>query len=33
MIRTKYTLMFDEQEFVLVCRKSDYENNNIIAVR
>lgn len=29
MIRTKYTLMFDEQKFVLVCRKSDYENNNI----
>lgn len=21
--------MFDEQKFVLVCRKSDYENNNI----
>ena len=21
--------MFDEQEFVLVCRKSDYEKNNI----
>lgn len=21
--------MFDEREFVLVCRKSDYENNNI----
>lgn len=29
MISTKYTLMFDERKFVLVCRKSDYENNNI----
>ncbi len=25
----KYTLMFNEQEFVAVCRKTDYENNNI----
>ena len=25
----KYTLMFDKQEFVAVCRKTDYENNNI----
>ena len=24
-----YIPMFDEREFVLVCRKSDYENNNI----
>ena len=25
----KYTLIFNEQEFVAVCRKSDYENNCI----
>ena len=24
-----YVPMLDEREFVLVCRKSDYENNNI----
>ena len=24
-----YVRMFDEKKFVLVCRKSDYENNNI----
>ena len=28
-MKNKYTLMFDEQEFVAVCRKIDYENNNI----
>lgn len=27
--RMHYVRMFDEQEFVLVCCKSDYENNNI----
>lgn len=25
MKRIKYVRMFDEREFVLVCRKSDYE--------
>lgn len=29
MKRMHYVRMFDEQEFVLVCCKSDYENNNI----
>ena len=28
-MKYKYTLMFDEQEFMAVCRKSDYENGNI----
>ena len=28
-MKYKYTLMFNEQEFVAVCRKKDYENNNI----
>lgn len=28
-MNNKYIPMFDEQKFVLVCRKSDYENNNI----
>lgn len=28
-MKYKYTLMFNEQEFVAVCRKTDYENNNI----
>lgn len=25
----RFTPMFDERDFVLVCRKSDYENGNI----
>jgi len=29
MKRIHYVRMFDERKFVLVCRKSDYENNNI----
>lgn len=29
MINAKYIPMFDEQEFVLVCRKNDYENGII----
>ena len=29
MKRINYVRMFDEHKFVLVCRKSDYENNNI----
>lgn len=28
-MKNKYTPMFDEREYVLVCRKSDYVNNNI----
>ena len=28
-MKNKYTLMFNEQEFVAVCRKTDYENNSI----
>ena len=28
-MKKKYTQMFDEQEFVAVCRKSDYENDNL----
>lgn len=29
MEKNKYILMFDEQEFVLVCRRSDFENGKI----
>ncbi len=29
MINAKYIPMFDEQEFVLVCRRNDYENGII----
>lgn len=29
MKKNKYILMFDEQEFVLVCRRNDYENGII----
>ena len=29
MINPKYIPMFDEQEFVLVCRRNDYENGTI----
>lgn len=29
-MKNKYTFMFNEQEFVAVCRKTDYENNNIV---
>lgn len=29
MNENKYILMYDEQEFVLVCRRSDYENGKI----
>lgn len=29
MEKNKYIPMFDEQEFVLVCRRSDYENGKI----
>lgn len=29
MKESKYISMFDEQEFVLVCRRSDYENGKI----
>ncbi|MCM1515968.1 MAG: hypothetical protein NC080_06080 [Paraprevotella sp.] len=29
MKRIHYVRMFDERKFVLVCRKSDIENNNI----
>ena len=29
MKKNKYIPMFDEQEFVLVCRKNDYENGII----
>lgn len=28
-MKTPYICMFNEQEFVAVCRKTDYENNNI----
>ena len=29
MINVKYIPMFDEQAFVLVCRRNDYENGTI----
>ena len=29
MKKNKYIPMFDEQEFVLVCRRNDYENGII----
>ena len=29
MEKNKYIPMFDEQELVLVCRRSDYENGKI----
>jgi hypothetical protein len=28
-MKTLYMCIFNEQEFVAVCRKTDYENNNI----
>lgn len=29
MRKRHYIKMFDEQKFILVCRRSDYENDNI----